>query len=121
MNAKKSTSSKEKIKSIQIMKQHICERGSLGKIWLGLARKIIDDLGNEITNGVDLLCAMISSAVTTNYRTGLEAAHLFIPLIRNEKILLTNLVKVLADKVHSSRNNVIPLLDQSKCHIIWSI
>ena len=49
-------------------------------------------LGNEITNGVDLLCAMISSAVTTNYRTGLEAAHLFIPLIRNEKILLTNLV-----------------------------
>ena len=57
---------------------------------------------------------MISSAVTTNYRTGLEAAHLFIPLIRNEKILLTNLVKVLADKVHSSRNNVIPLLDQSK-------
>jgi len=103
MNAKKSTSSKEKIKSIQIMKQHICERGSLG---------------NEITNGVDLLCAMISSAVTTNYRTGLEAAHLFIPLIRNEKILLTNLVKVLADKVNSSRNNVIPLLDQiqKECH-----
>ena len=60
---------------------------------------------------------MISSAVTTNYRTGLEAAHLFIPLIRNEKILLTNLVKVLADKVHSSRNNVIPLLDQSKSSI----
>ena len=91
-----------------------------------------DILGNEITNGVDLLCAMISSAVTTNYRTGLEAAHLFIPLIRNEKILLTNLVKVLADKVHSSRNNVIPLLDQSKsqmsamtwkphdiAHMIW--
>ena len=76
-------------------------------------------LGNEITNGVDLLCAMISSAVTTNYRTGLEAAHLFIPLIRNEKILLTNLVKVLADKVHSSRNNVIPLLDQSKSSIIF--
>ena len=76
-------------------------------------------LGNEITNGVDLLCAMISSAVTTNYRTGLEAAHLFIPLIRNEKILLTNLVKVLADKVNSSRNNVIPLLDQSKSSIIF--
>jgi len=62
---------------------------------------------------------MISSAVTTNYRTGLEAAHLFIPLIRNEKILLTNLVKVLADKVNSSRNNVIPLLDQSKSSIIF--
>ena len=40
MNAKKSTSSKEKIKSIQIMKQHICERGSLGKIWIPVVYRL---------------------------------------------------------------------------------
>jgi hypothetical protein len=61
---------------------------------------------------VDLLCSSISSAANANMKAGFDATPLFIPLLKTEKILLTNLVKVLADKIHSNRNTVIPLLDQ---------
>ena len=70
-------------------------------------------LGNEITNGVDLLCSSISSAANANMKAGLDATPLFIPLLKNEKILLTNLIKVLGDKISSNRATVVALLDQS--------
>ena len=73
-------------------------------------------------------------------KSGFDVCPYFIPLLKNEKILLTNLgtycinsiystnitnsVKVLCDKINSNPTTVIPLLDQSKSnfrfHLITS-
>ena len=97
--AAKSTSLRDKVKSLDLMKQCIQERGTLG---------------NELANGCDILCSMIKSAAVQNHRAAIDATNLFIPLIKDEKILVTNLLKVLVDKINSSKVDVKPLLDQSK-------
>lgn len=97
--AAKSTSLRDKVKSLDLMKQCIRERGTLG---------------NELANGCDILCSMIKSAAVQNHRAAIDATNLFIPLIKDEKILVANLLKVLVDKINSSKVDVKPLLDQSK-------
>jgi len=101
--ASKSTSVRDKVKSLELMKQCIKERGSLG---------------NEMANGCDILCSMIKSAATANHRAAIEATDLFIPLIKDERVLVTNLLKVLVEKISSSKVDVRPLLDQisRQCH-----
>jgi len=101
--ASKSTSLRDKIKSLELMKKCIRDRGTLG---------------NELANGCDILCSMIKSAAVANHRAAIQATNLFIPLIKDEKILVTNLLKVLVDKINSTKVNVRPLLDQisTECH-----
>jgi len=101
--AAKSTSLRDKVKSLELMKQCIRDRGTLG---------------NELANGCDILCSMIKSAAVANHRAAIQATNLFIPLIKDEKILVTNLLKVLVDKINSTKVDVRPLLDQisTECH-----
>ena len=101
--ASKSTSVRDKVKSLELMKQCIKERGSLG---------------NEMANGCDILCSMIKSAATANHRAAIEATDLFIPLIKDERVLVTNLLKVLVEKISSSKVDVRPLLDQSEYKVL---
>ena len=71
---------------------------------------------------MDLLCSMIKSAVTANHTKSLSMVPVFIPLVANDRVFLTNLITVLIDRTSATSTNGLSdtqrmaraALDQSK-------
>ena len=74
-------------------------------------------MGSELPNACDLICFLIRSAAIGNYQEALHVAPLVLPLIKNDPVLLPNLLAATSERLGTAgkaQNLANDLVDQSK-------